>query len=212
MAKTDNETRSNPTVRRILLGVTGSIGLIFLAGMVTGFLSAMAEHGGAHSLSAYAILVTMLLAIVALGWAIWRFWPKPDSDPIAPRVKRARNWLYAAFVIGAFVGLYIAIAGGLEMNALFSNDQVEPGVALIVIFMWLVLTPIVTFLWWRNVDEHEADAYRDGALYAAHAYLFIVPAWWFAARADLLPPQDPMIVLAAVATIWSVVWLKRRYF
>lgn len=209
---TDRKARGNPAGRRLLLASAGILGLVVLAGIVTGFLNAMAEHGGDHTPAAYAILVVLLLAIVVLGWVVWRLWPEPSSDPIAPRVKRARNWTYAAVAIGAVLGLYIAVAGGPGSDALFSNGPVERHVALVVIFGWLILTPVLTFLWWRNLDEHEAGAYRDGALYAAHAYLFIVPAWWFAARADLLPPQDPMIVLTSVATIWSVVWLKRRYF
>ncbi|MFM7403277.1 MAG: hypothetical protein ACKO1N_04100, partial [Erythrobacter sp.] len=107
------------------------------------------------------------------------------------------------FVIGTSEG------GGSDF---VSNSPIDPAIAAFIIGSLLVAGPILTWLWWQRIDEHEAGAYRDGGLIAVHAYLFVTPTWWIATCAGWLPPQEPMLVLLAVSAIWCLIWFIRRYF
>ena len=196
-------------IRRALLAIGGGIALVFIAGMIAGYSSVMIENGGPDPVDA-AVLGAMLLLAAAVVWGMRRFWPRTSDEPVAPRVKSARTILLAAVVLSVPLGIIIASAddGG---STFISNAPVNPSLALLAIGLWLVAGPLLSWLWWKRVDEHEADAYRDGALVAVHAYMFVTPAWWMATRAGWLPAQDPMLVLLAVSVIWSIVWFIRRY-
>ena len=133
---------------------------------------------------------------------------------IAPSVKKSKRILIFSMLVGAALGMYMAISlaeapGEFDF---FSNSPINSTVAAVAIAVWLLIVPPLTFVWWRNVDEHEKDAYREGAMVSAHAYIFLVPSWWLGTRAGWLPDQDPMIVLVLVGIVWSAVWLYRKYF
>lgn len=181
----------------------------FGAGVIAGYLDA---GDGTRSVDAVlvAIVLVWLALLAGLSLLAVRFRPFPAGDPVADSVKRSRRILVAAVALGAFIGV-VATAGDVMPAGLVSDEQVSVFAALVILAAWLIVTPIMTFMWWRSTDEHERAAYVDGANVAGHVYLFIAPAWWIATRAGLLPPQDPMIVLAVVMTIWTAVWLYRKY-
>lgn len=196
-------------LKRGLLGVGGGITLVFIAGIITGYVSAVIEHGGPGLIDA-AIIAAMLMVAVALGYGIWRFWPRGRDEPEAPRVKSARIILVAVCIVSAVIGIILAVEDE-GASSLFSNAPINAKMGMLVLVLWLVSVPVLTWLWWRKVDEHEAGAHRDGAAIAAHAYMVIAPAWWIASRAGWLPDQEPMIVLLIVSAVWYVVWFIKRY-
>lgn len=197
-------------LRRGLIATLGGIALVFVAGMITGFTSHVIETDG-FNFKAAAILGAMLLLAGGIAYAMWRLWPQMRDEPVAPRVRNARRILIAACLLGAPLGFVIGISGE-GPGEIFGNTPISPVIAAAIIVSWLIIGPLVTWLWWRQIDEHEAGAYREGGLIAAHAYLFVSPAWWIATRAGWLPPQDPMLVLLAVCLVWCLVWFVRRYF
>lgn len=136
-----------------------------------------------------------------------------SKSAIAPSVKKSKRIMVLSMIVGAALGMYMAIALAADPGRFdfFSNSHMNSTVAAVAIASWLLIVPLLTLAWWRNVDEHEKEAYREGAMVSSHAYLFIVPSWWLAARAGWVPAQDPMIVLVLVGIIWSVVWLYRKY-
>ncbi|MEL6878764.1 MAG: hypothetical protein AAGL68_11810 [Pseudomonadota bacterium] len=134
-----------------------------------------------------------------------------SSETIAPSTRKSRNLLLIALAIGGALGLFLGLSDGAGNDILFSNAPISQTVALISIAVWLIIVPAISWLWWKSVDEHEANAYREGAMISAHLYLFIVPAWWFAARAGWLQAQDPMIVFMIVCGVWILVWAYRKY-
>lgn len=214
MTKSDLPQTGHPSdgavlLRRALLGFGGGITLVFIAGMIAGFTSVVIEHGG-PDLTDIAILAAMLLAGAAVGYGMWRFWPRSSGEPEAPRIKSARKILIAVMILGVPIGILLGMSDDSAMGFL-SNSPVNPTMALITLVIWLIPVPLLTWLWWRRVDEHEANAYRDGALIAAHAYLFITPAWWLGTRAGWFPQQDPMIVLLLVSVVWSIAWFVKKY-
>ncbi len=207
----DEEPAAGPLLlKRALIAIVGSIALLFIAGMIAGF-SSVAFKNGIPGFKAFAILGAMVLAGAAVAYGMWRFWPRGLDGQIAPRVRSARMILLASVAIAVPIGVILGIADS-GSAALFSNAPVSPGLAIVVIALWALAGPLLTWLWWRRVDEHEADAYRDGAMIGGHAYIYLTPAWWMATRAGWLPPQEPMVVLLVVCIVWMLVWFVRRNF
>jgi hypothetical protein len=196
-------------IRRALLSIGGGITLIFIAGVIAGYSSVMIEHGRVDLIDV-GMLGAMLAAAAAVAYGMWRFWPSSNGEPVAPRVRNARRFMLAAVVLSVPLGILIALVDDGQPSV-FSNGPISPVIAAFAIGLWLIAGPVSTLMWWRNVDEHEAGAYRDGAFVALHAYMFVTPAWWMAARAGWLPAQDPMLVLLAVSGLWLIVWFIRRY-
>lgn len=196
-------------LKRALLGIGGGFALMFIAGIIAGYTSAVIQRGG-PSLIDVAMLTGMVLTAAAIGYGIWRIWPQSSGEPEAPRVKSARKILIAVVILCIPLGILLAM--GDDPSSFFSNSPVDPAIALIALAIWLIPAPILTWLWWRRVDEHEANAYRDGASVAMHTYMFLAPAWWLCTRAGFLPPQDPMAVLVLVSTVWGAAWFARRHF
>lgn len=192
------------------LGIGGGIALIFIAGMITGYVSGALERGGLDLIDG-AIIAGMVLLAVLVALGIWRFWPQTTEEPVAPRVRDARRLFAVAMALGVPMGLLLGI-NDQGAETLLSNAPISSGIAALVIVLWLIAGPLITWLWWQKIDEHEAGAYREGALVAAHAYVFVTPVWWMASRAGWLPPVEPMLMLVAVTILWSAVWFARRYF
>ena len=215
MMKSDDIDDDRPSdgailLKRALIGTFGGLALIFLAGVLAGYLSVAVEHARL-SLTGGAILALIVCLITLVSYGMWRFWPRTEPEPVAPRVRSARNLLVLMGGLGIPLGIMLGVAHD-GPGQLFSNGQISPVIAATAITIWALVGPLLTWLWWRKIDKHEADAYRDGALVAAHGYIITAPAWWMATRAGWLPPQDPMLVLLAVACLWSAVWFVRRYF
>ncbi len=198
-------------LKRALITVVGAIALLFIAGMIAGF-SSVAFRNGAPGFRGFAILGAMVLIGVAVAYAMWRLWPRGLDGPVAPRVKSARNLLIASVLVSLPIGVVLGISDSGNAAGMFSNAPVSPALAISVIALWSIVMPIITWLWWKSIDEHEARAYREGGMIAVHAYMFVTPAWWMAARAGWLPPLEPMIVLLAVSLVWALIWFVRRFF
>ena len=198
-------------LKRALIAIAGGIVLIFIAGMIAGYSSVMIKRGG-PILRDLAMLSAMLMVGGLVAYGMWRSWPRGlEDEPVAPRVRSARMILWACVALSIPIGIILRTTDGGAVS-LLSNTPVSPGLAIVVIGLWAVAGPVLTWLWWQRVDEHEADAYRDGALIAAHVYMFVTPAWWIATRAGWLPPQEPMATLLMVSLVWMLAWFVRRYF
>jgi hypothetical protein len=196
-------------LKRALIGIGGDFALIFLVSIIAGCAAAVMREPH-HDVAADAAVFALLLAVTcAVAYAIGRFWPRAANEPDAPRVKSARLWLGVSLAVSMPLGIMLAIADK-DAPSLFSNGPLAPGFAAASLAVWLIVMAVLTWLWWRRVDEHEAGAYREGGFIAANAYMFIAPAWWLASRAGWLPAQDPMVVLVVVCAIWLAVWLAKK--
>ena len=209
---THNLTESAPSsvLRKVLITIIGGLTAVFSIAFLAGYTVAVTEQGG---LNAYAI-GTIAAGLVLIGLTVfisYKLWPKGTHEAVPAREKKSQHILWAAVVIGVLLGGYMAVASGDNPDGVFSNEPVTASFAVISIATWLIIVPIITWMWWRTIDEHEADAYREGALVSAHVYIFLAPTWWMAARAGWAPQQDPMIVLVIVSIVWSIVWLYRKY-
>lgn len=205
----DDEPSPFAGAKRAIIATGGGTAILILMGIATRYAAAALDHGEPSATDVAVIGAIALLAVLA-SWQLWRFLSKQGLEPEAPRIQRARKLFVAMGLIGGVLGLLLAIGTDGDL-AVYSNGPINPLVALVAAVIFLVIVPIATWVWWKSIDEHEANAYRDGSMIAVHAYFFIVPAWWLAARAGYVPAQDPMVVLLIVSVIWGAVWFIRRY-
>lgn len=206
---TDNEPGPFAGAKRAVIATGGSMVILVLMSIATGYAVAALDHG-MPTPTDFAVIGTIALLALLSTWLLWRFLSKQDLEPEAPRIQRARKLFVAMAIIGGVLGILLAVGndGGLQV---FSNGPINPLIALVTGVIFLVIVPVATWIWWKSIDEHEANAYRDGSMVAVHAYFFIVPTWWLAARAGYVPAQDPMVVLMIVSVIWGAAWFVRRY-
>ena len=217
MAMSDNRPLArddeHPRFRKVLLSALMGTIILFSAGAVAGATIAMLE-GSANGAKAPIMVVVALMALAAAGYGLVRLKPWAGTgEPISPKTRKANNLLMLSGAIGAVIGGALAI-GTIRMDnpfGVFSNGALSPAIVIPILVVWLVLVPLISLQWHRNVDEHEANAYQFGALAAVYLYAFLAPAWWLAWRGGLVPEPDTMIVYVVVLAVWSVGWFWRRY-
>ena len=130
------------------------------------------------------------------------------SEPVSDSVRRTRRSVMWSSLLGVVLGLALVFSDA-DLNA-FSNGPVDRTVAIIVTLAYVVLTPIFAFYWHKNADEFEKTAYEKGALLGIYAYSLITPGWWMLTRAEILPPQDPMIVFLIIMGVWGIAWIAKK--
>lgn len=194
--------------------IVGTIGLIFVTGMFAGFFQAMNENGGSV-MAIKPLLVLAVFALIGLGFvalitdAIRR--RETADGPVAPREKRNRRIMWLSILIGMLVGAFGAISGLFDSLMRPDTFPINPVFAGLFLVFLIVVMPPLTWFWFRSMDEHEREAYRDGAVVSAHAYMLIVPIWWVGDRLGILPPMDGIAVFMAFNLIYLAVWLWRRF-
>lgn len=211
MTDTDFDNEPRLALRKTLIAGIGGVVLLFLVAFLAGYVTAMIESGEVPAIIDFAIIGTSLVLIGGVAFGCVKFWPNTGPEPIGPSVKRSRDLMYAMIGLSLLAGMAFAVAEGPDEYTLFSNGPIGSTTAIVALIGWLIIFPIITFLWWQSINEHEASSYRDSSMFAAHAYLFIAPAWWMASRAGWVPDQDPMIVLIIITIIWCAAWIYRKF-
>jgi hypothetical protein len=209
--ETTARSERNVLLLRMLIGTLGGAALVFLAGVFAGYLSVMIKHGAADLVDA-VILGSVVGLFALLAYGMWRFWPSASGEPVAKSTRKATHILYAMGGVGVILGLAFAVGESDTSMSLFSNGPISSTTAIMAIIGWTLVAPVLTWLWWRTVDEHEAATYAEATVISAHIYMIGAPTWWIATRAGWLPAQDPMIVWLIVLTVLTIVWFYRRYF
>lgn len=132
--------------------------------------------------------------------------------------ERANHRLLAiSGVLGGAVGLVLALTAlgghrkGDNLSDAMLNGPLPVWLAIVLALLWGVVMPIISWRWERVVDEHEREAYRDGAVAGFYALSIGGPVWWVLARADLVRPVDPVALYALVLVATGGVWLWRKY-
>lgn len=203
----DDESRSMlwPALRAIVFGMLAVMSL----GVLFGFLVSMAEHGWKHSATAYLALLGIILVLAGSGWLAVRALAALRPGPASPRTTRARRMIYASMILGGVVGVLLQI-GAVDSSRLIEGS-LSPVAAIVAIAGLLVGVTIISWIWWRNIDEHEALSYKDGALAGMYAHSAITMTWWFGWRGGFFTEPHAMIILLIVTAVWGLVWAWRRY-
>lgn len=203
---TDAEQPLNrvPTIRAILL----SLFFVMIIGAWAGFFS--------DGDFARAFTLTAAIGAVVTGAVLFQL--IRDARRVAadmgsmPSSERRSTWMtmgwFAAGVIIAAIALAFGGSNSTDFPAIGSVTPITAGVLAMLV---MTVGPWTTWLWWRATDEHERQAYLEGAHVAASAALYLGIGWWLLSRAALLPPPDGMAILIGLSVIWSAVWLWRKY-
>lgn len=205
------EDRDGPRARDIALIAIAGIGLVFGAGVIAGMVTAAVEKGGTPSFLFVVFAVAAIALVAGCVWAVVRTIPRLQGAVVSPRTRRARSMLYLSMAVGAVIGLAMSLGAlGNDPRELWAGP-VSPVAAMFAIAVWVIAVPLLSWRWWRNIDEHEALAYKDGALAAMYTYSAIAPPWWVGWRGGFLPEPQEMVTFVIVLAVWGMVWLARRY-
>lgn len=137
---------------------------------------------------------------------------------MGPSERENRRLLLWSGVLGGVIGAATAIValtgrprGGGHTPFDFVTSPLPAWFALLVVIAWGVVLPIISWRWHRVVDEHEREAYRDGAVAAFYVIGVGAPCWWFLWRGGMAPPVDAGALYAAMMVAGGGVWLWRKY-
>lgn len=123
-------------------------------------------------------------------------------------------------IISGALGGAIGLAMSLAVLSGHSGDDPHPSIltaplpawlAIVMAIAWGVALPVITWRWQRVVDEHERDAYRDGAVAGSWLMGMGAPVWWVLWRGGLAPAVDVLWLYAAFITITGLTWLWRKH-
>ncbi|WP_019515841.1 hypothetical protein [Sphingomonas sp. Mn802worker] len=137
----------------------------------------------------------------------------PTKGPSERANHRLLLWSGA---LGGLIGLGTALAAlrdhapGDAHPSLLSAP-LPAWVALLIVVAWGVVLPVISWRWHRVVDEHEREAYRDGALLGFYVLTIGAPVWWFLWRGGMAPPVDPVAMFIAPLSAAGIVWIWRKY-
>lgn len=212
MSENGHEGRATSVKTIALAALLGLVVLLSL-GAITGAGFAMLDGDG-NATEATIIIAVAVIAALAAIWGLLRLKPWAGTgEPMSPKTRKANNLLLLSAALGGVLGAALSIST-INMDdpfALFSNSPMSRAVVIPALAVWLLLVPLISWQWHRNVDEHEAEAYKFGGLAGLYLYGFLAPAWWLAARGGLAPAPDTMVIYLIVIAVWCVGWFWRRY-
>lgn len=199
------------TSRPLLWATLLSLVAVLSAGLATGFAVAMLEHrGDGVGAVEIGLLALFIVAAAAAGWGAWRFYRGAlVSRPMANSERKSISVLALAVPLGIVAGLAAAVTGGEA--SLFAAGPL-PATAAVVLSLAALAAIGLSIVWVRSIDEHERRAHLLGAEAGIFAFTAFAPVWWFCARAELLPPVDPLGIYLIAAVPYLIVWLRHRYF
>ncbi len=217
----DRDEIAGSNGRRFMWVIVSGLGIVITAGAVAGYLAAHEAHGGgAIGTSGILTLCAFATIIIGLSFAIWRNVRKmqASNEGLTRREKLNRNMIFGFVLVGGAIGLlpafYETIVGNSDTGPplLLADSPMPPVIALMLIFFWTVIMPIIAWFWHkRAIDEQEASAYRDGGYYAAYALLIGAPTWWILWRGGFVPEPDGVAIFMLFALIWTAVWFWKKY-
>lgn len=217
----DRDEIAGSNGRRFMWVIVSGLGIVITAGAVAGYLAAHEAHGGG-AIGTAGILTLCIFAtiIIGLAFAIWRNVRKMQAsdEGLTRREKLNRNMIYGFVLVGCAIGLlpafYETSVGNSDTGPplLLADSPMPPVIALMLIFFWVVIMPIIAWFWHkRAIDEQEASAYRDGGYYAAYAFMIGAPTWWILWRGGFVPEPDGVAIFLLFASIWTAVWFWKKY-
>lgn len=195
----------------------GAIVVGLLGPMIIGFLSAHHDAGGPMSAAGMVVLAAMGAGLVGGAAALfrWRGAAMAGSATKAPSERANHRLLGWAGALGGLIGLAMAIAAMQNMGPDDSPSMLTGAIptwfAISIALLWGVVMPVISWRWHQVIDEHERDAYRDGAVAGYYVMAIGAPVWWFLWRGGLLPAVDAFWLFIAVIVASGAMWMWRKY-
>lgn len=209
--QTDPPTMSLGTLAMRMFGAT--VAAVFFSGAAAGLIGAIGKEEPVKPIG-WVIMGVFAALTVAAFWFAWvsarRYYR--ENGPLTPRARRATISAIAASGIGLVLGMWMSVAGDVNSQPFdVAAGPLQPSVAAALIAIIVLVIAPITWFWHRNIDEHEEQSYRTGALIALYFYSAAAPIWWLGHRGGFLPPVDGMAIYLATMAIWGVVWFRQRH-
>jgi hypothetical protein len=156
--------------------------------------------------------VSLLIGGAAL-WGLMRLKPwRGKGAPISPTTRKTNTLMLLsglACVPGGLALFYDAFSRDNPWG-FYSNSAISFGIAIFAIASWLLGMAIA---WWcyYGADEHERRANDFAFLAGGGMFMTVTHAWWVAARADLLPQPDAMVLGFVTMGVITIGWFWYRY-
>jgi len=145
MTDAEFDDEPNAGLRKTLIASIGGVIILFLSAFLAGYTVAMLEHG-MPTLTDAAIVGGILFSLACVALCGWKVWPKGNAEPLSTSTRKSRNWFYILLAVSSVFGVYLAISDGLAIDTLLSNKTIDPTVAMISLFVWLVVLPLIGWM------------------------------------------------------------------
>ena len=140
------------------------------------------------------------------------------APPTSPKQRRLRRIWILLIAIGAIAGIATALIDSRSSGAgharlsqpLLSDAPISP-LAAVIFLAALVLTAIISVLYYRTIDEHDRSTQEYASLVGLNTYGFLFFSWGIAAKGNFAPPVNHGAVFVAVMMTFLVTLLWRRY-
>lgn len=216
MTRSDPLHEDHPMSRKtvalsVLLGLVALIGLSW-AVQVVGW-AIVVDDFAWDSAAGRRLMIAFPVCLIIGGSALWGLMRlKPWGDPMSPRTRKTytRIALAVLVLIPATMVLFISTFSRENMYGIFSDSALSPGISIYAIVSWLVA---VTIIGWAVLctDEHERRANELSFITGGAIFITVTPAWWLAARADLLPQPNAMVLWFATVPTMAIVALWYQF-
>jgi len=203
---------TEPRAPGFLWPVLICLGTIFLAGILAGYNSALADAGK----SSLDPLATSLIAL-ALGAGALVLYFRRHAEwlrGLSPRRRRYWSALGLSAIVGGIIGGWMQLDQAQSGGAVdfLGNGPLSTGFAIGASIFWVLGVAIGVAIYHRSIDDHEQRAWLWAGLAGWYAFIFPAPVWWVLQRAALAPPVDAMLLflVSMVANAIVYLWLKFR--
>ena len=214
MAYIDDETLAAEHKSHKPVGSLGAlIGFAFFSAALAGFLvgtRADPKTPLAWMLLGILVVGTLLCGVISITRVLAYY--RVIKTAQIPKREKLSNWFIGGSIaLGIIMAIIMVITGNAPGHEADAN-AISPAIAISAAIGVAILGGGGTWYWLaRVVDEHERNAYREGAEYAGHAVVLITPIWWLLWRGNLLPEPDAMIIMFTMAIVWTFVWFSKKF-
>ncbi len=204
--------------RTILIVVASIFGMISV-GMVAGVGYAVFEDGKVPTKPiVWLIFAAMIALVISIVWALRSLFRSIYPGQMSNFDRRYWTMWKVVLVICAVLGLGLAAFGITDQSDGFSlmasNAPITPLTAIIVSIVGAILAIASVVIYFRAIDDHEANAYLWGSNVAFHFLALAFPIYWLLARGGLVPTLTIGIALSIVLVsciVQGVVWALFKF-
>lgn len=211
-------TRLSPTMRGIGIAASGLF-LIFFAGAIAGFITAMVETGGPHKPLAWAALAVFVAAFGGSALLLLKLIRSFKMAPLSAFDRRYYRMWGLVILLSLPIGVGLAFLDGSgpalgKVPDLFADTPISPRTALIFSVLLLLALAAAAILYHRTIDDHEERAYLWGSTVAFYFLAAALPVAWLLGRGGLLTQPGmgtALVLMLASFIIQSLVWMWFKF-
>ena len=212
----DEKREMNPVIRGVFFLILFVI-FTFSAGFIHGYTNNILDNHLPFSVGmvlSYAVAVTLL---TGSAWGMFRLIRpifKPTKRGTAmwkTRTGRVNLMMLGLLLLGAISGIAFSAAGIDIFNPINSNALITPAFAIGSAIVAAIALFAFDNFYRRNVDEMELNAVLEASYWGINFYVFAMPVGGLFWKAGLVAEMPSWPIFWATITIYSIVYLWKKY-